>query len=48
MNIMHAFLNKELDEEIMVDPRSNIFLQDTKLDELKIPKIEIFPHSMKH
>jgi hypothetical protein len=47
-NIMHVVLNKALHEGIMVDPRSDGFFQKVNsADELRVPKLEIFPHSMK-
>jgi hypothetical protein len=45
--ILNTFKSKALSEEIMVDPSSSGFYQSTQLEELKIPKIEVFPPTMK-
>jgi hypothetical protein len=47
MNIMHTAFNKAILAGIMIDQTSDEFFQPCRLDYLRIPKIEVFPQSMK-
>jgi hypothetical protein len=40
-------MNKALSEGLLIDQRSIGFYQSTLLDDMKIPKIGIFPETMK-
>jgi hypothetical protein len=46
-SLLNIVLSRAISEDLMVDQTSDGFHQSYKLDELKIPKIEMFPKSMK-
>ena len=46
-NMMQVVLLKSISEGIMIDQNSDGFYQTCRLDELKIPSLEVFPASMK-
>ena len=47
MIIVEKFMTKALSERLLLDQRSVEFYQSTLLDDIKIPRIENFPETMK-